>query len=338
MLRDNVPGVSLALARDHEIVWTEAFGVRDLEAHEKLTPDTVFEAASLSKPVFAFAVVKLAEQGKLSLEKSLVEYLGSDPSPDEPRFKQITARHVLTHTSGIDNQSSGRAPHLEFTPGERYRYSPHAFDILQKAVRRAVGETYAPMMERLVFKPFGMKSSTTGWSEEYAKSGARGYDSKGNHKQTFNENVWRMTPEEREKFLAPYPWESVPNAAAGLHCTPSDYARFMLEVMRPSDDGVHLSKAMLDDMLTPHVRVEEVQSKDVFWGLGFGLQQPASEPMSFWHTGDWGGNFQHFAVAYRDEGTVMVMMTNGPGALTCREATEWALDRKQPAFKWWLGG
>ena len=337
LLRDKCPGLSLALVRDHEIVWTEAFGVRDLESHDKLTPDTVFEAASLAKPAYGYAVLKQVEQGKLSLEKPLVEYLGRDPNPDEPRFKQITARHVLTHTSGIDSGDTGARPKLEFTPGERFRYSPHAFDVLQKAVDRAVGETMPPMMERSVFKPFGMTRSTTEWSEEFAKSGARAYDPQGVRQRTFDEKVWRMSPEERKKFLEPYPFESVPNAAAGLQSTPADYARFLIGAMRASSDGSHLSEKMLGDMLTPHVRVEEVKSNDVFWGYGFGLQCPPEAPKSFWHTGDWGGFFQNYAVAYRDEGTALVVMTNGHGVKICREVAEVALDREQPAFKWWVG-
>jgi len=338
LVRDKCPGLSLALVREHEIVWKEAFGVRDLETKDKLTPDTVFEAASLSKPAYSYAVLKLVEQGKMSLEKPLVEYLGRDPNPDEPRLKQITARHVLTHTSGISSAQSEGPPELEFAPGERFRYSPHGFDVLQKAVDRAAGETMTPMMELLVLKPFGMTRSTTGWSEEFAKSGARAYDAQGQRRQTFDEKVWRMSPEERAKYLAPYPFESVPNAAATLQCTPADYARFMIEAMRASNDGSHLSQKMLDDMLTPHVRVDEVKSNDVYWGYGFGLQCPTGVPKSFWHTGDWGGFFQNYAVAYRDEGTALVVMTNGHGAKICREIAEVALDREQPSFKWWLGG
>jgi CubicO group peptidase (beta-lactamase class C family) len=85
------PHSSPALVREHKIVWAEAFGVADKEANVPLTPETVFEAASLTKPAYAFAMLKLVEQGKFSLERPLVEYLGRDLNPDEPRFKQITA-------------------------------------------------------------------------------------------------------------------------------------------------------------------------------------------------------------------------------------------------------
>lgn len=344
MRRHNVPGLSLALAREQKVVWAEAFGLRDKETKAALTPDTVFEAASLSKPAYAYAVLKLVEQGKLSLKRPLVEYIGFDPNPSEPRFRQITLWHLLTHTSGIQGvPPEGQPPKLEFTPGERFQYSPHGFDYLQRAVEHTTGETIVPMMERMLLKPFGMTHSAFGWSEEYAKSGARGYNAKGEHKQTFNEQVWRLSAEERRKALAPYPLESVPNAAAGLHSTPSDYARFLIEVMRPQGgllltamspktDGAHLSREMLNDMLTPHVRVP--QSDALFWGLGFGLQRPRTGPESFWHTGDW-GIFKHYAVAYRQDGSVLVVMTNGSGLEACRDVAVQALGREQPAFAWW---
>ena len=336
MRRHSVPGLSLALVREHEIAWAEAFGLRDKEAKAALTPATVFEAASLSKPAYAYVVLKLVEHGKLDLKRPLIEYLGRDLNPDEPRFRQITAWHVLTHTSGIEPQpGEGRPPRLVFTPGERFEYSPHGFDILQLAVERAVAETIAPMMERMLLDPFGMTSSAYGWSEEFAQSGARGYDAKGERDQTFNERVWRLSAEERTKALAPYPLESVPNAAAGLHATPSDYARFLIEVMRPAQDKFHLSPRLVTQMLTPHVRIDKFDS--LSWGLGFGLQRPRTGPESFWHWGDW-GIFQHYAVACRDEGSALVVMTNSSGQPACRDVAHSALDHEQPAFGWLMSG
>ena len=335
MRRHNVPGLSLAMVREHKIVWAEAFGLADKEANVPLTPETVFEAASLTKPAYGFAVLKLADQGKFDLQRPLVEYLGRDLNPAEPRFKQITAWHVLTHTSGIEPvPGKNRPPQLVFSPGERCEYSPHGFDILQLAVERAAGEKITPMMERMLIKPFGMTRSAMGWSDAYAKSGARGYNDKGERKQTFDERVWRMPAEERAKFLAPYPFESVPNAAAGLHSTPSDYARFLIEAMRPAGDGFHLSEAMVTKMLTPHVRVHGFDL--LYWGLGFSIQRPQSGPESFWHGGDW-GIFQHFAVAYRGDGSALVVMTNTNGFPAVREVAERALGREQPAFKWLMG-
>ena len=333
MRRYKVPGLSLALIQDYKIAWAEAFGLRDKESNSTLTPETVFEAASLSKPAYSYVVLKLVELGKFSLERPLLEYLGRDLDPAEPRFKQVNARHVLSHTSGIEPQpgGEGRPPKLVFAPGERFEYSPHAFDILQLAVERAVGEKITPMMERMLLRPLGMTQSEYGWSEAFAKSGARGYNDKGEHDQTFNEQVWRLPAEERARVLAPYPFESVPNAAAGLHATPTDYARFLMAAMRPGNDDVHLAPAMHRQMLTPHVRVDKFDT--LAWGLGFGLQSPRSQPLSFWHWGDW-VVFQHYAVAYPEMGRGLVVMTNSSGLPACRDVTHRALGYGQPAFEW----
>jgi CubicO group peptidase (beta-lactamase class C family) len=336
MRRYKVPGLSLAYIRDRQITWAEAFGLRDKETNSVLTPETVFEAASLSKPAYSYVVLKLVELGKFNLERPLLEYLGRDLNPDEPRFRQVNGRHVLTHTSGIEPQpgGEGRPPKLVFAPGERFEYSPHAFDILQLAVEQAVGETIAPMMERMLLRPFGMVQSGYGWSEAFANSGARGYTAKGEHDQTFNEQMWRLSAEDRVRVLKPYPFESVPNAAAGLHSTPTDYARFLVEAMRPGEDDFHLAPAMHKQMLTPHVSIDKFDA--LSWGLGFGLQQPRSTPRSFWHWGDW-GLFQHYAVAYPEEGCALVVMTNGSGLLACRDVALSVLGYVQPAFEWLTG-
>jgi CubicO group peptidase (beta-lactamase class C family) len=330
--RYRLPGLSLALVREREIVWAEAFGLRDKEANAPLTPDTLFESASLTKPAYAYAVLKLAEQGRFDLRRSLTEYLGRNYNPGDPRLARVNAWHVLTHTSGIAPvPEAGKPTQMDFAPGERFRYSPHAFDHLQKAVERAIGEPIEPMMQRMLLQPFGMKQSAFRWSEDFVQSGARGYDDTGKRGQTFNERVWRFTPEEWAKFFAPYPFEVYPNAAAGLHCTPSDYARFLIEVMRPGRSQFHLGPDMMGQMMTPQVRVGEF--KALHWGLGFGLQRPAAGPHSFWHWGDW-GIFQHYAVAYRDEGAALVVMTNSTGLLACQEVAVRALGYEQPSFAW----
>jgi CubicO group peptidase (beta-lactamase class C family) len=336
MRRHSVPGVSLALVRDREMVWDEAFGVRDIETKAPLTPGTVFEAASLSKPAYAYCVLKLVELKKFDLHRPVMEYLPPEVIPEDPRFKLVTAWHLLTHTSGIEGgPPKSRRAKLEFTPGERSVYSPHGFDFLQVAVERATGEQVAPVMERMLVRPFGMTATSLGYSEAVAQSGARGYDAKGAPKKTFNERFWRWTAEEKAAMLADYPLERFPSAAAGINSTPSDYARFLIEVMKPSGDASHIGPRMLKEMLKPHARLEGYHS--LYWGLGFAVQRPRSGPASFWHSGDW-GIFKHYAVAYRDTGAAFVIMTNsGNGYRVCREASVAALGLEQPAFQWMMG-
>ena len=100
----DVPGLSIALLRDGELVWRHGFGVKNTKTNEPVTDDTVFEAASLSKPVFAYAVLKLFDAGKFDLDKPLNQYLpGNYDVGADPRLRQITARHVLSHTPNFPN-------------------------------------------------------------------------------------------------------------------------------------------------------------------------------------------------------------------------------------------
>lgn len=102
-----VPGLSVALVQKGELVWHRGFGVKNAETKEPVVPNTVFEAASLSKPVFAYAVLKLVDAGKMDLDTPLQHYLpGSYDVGDDARLSQITARHVLSHTPGFPTGDS----------------------------------------------------------------------------------------------------------------------------------------------------------------------------------------------------------------------------------------
>ncbi len=115
MQAGEAPGLSLALIREAKLVWHHGFGVKNAETKEPVTDSTVFEAASLSKPVFAYAVLKLVDSGKLDLDKPLNQYLpGNYDVGDDPRLNQITARRVLSHTTGFPNWRPNGSPVLKF--------------------------------------------------------------------------------------------------------------------------------------------------------------------------------------------------------------------------------
>ena len=98
-----VPGLSIAVIRNGKLAWNHGFGVKNAETKEPVTEDIVFEAASLSKPVFAYAVLKLVDSGKLELDTPLVKYLNRPYIENDDRVNLITARRVLTHTTGFPN-------------------------------------------------------------------------------------------------------------------------------------------------------------------------------------------------------------------------------------------
>lgn len=112
-----VPGLSLALVSDGRVAWGRGFGVTDSVTQRAVSPDTLFEAGSVSKTVFAYAVMKLCEQGRLALDSPLVSYVADRWIDGDSRFGQITARHVLSHTSGLPNWRSNDDPlRIAFEP------------------------------------------------------------------------------------------------------------------------------------------------------------------------------------------------------------------------------
>ena len=328
MEKTAVPGLSLTLIRGNRVFCSRAFGVRSRVSQEPVTPDTVFEAASLSKPVFAYASLKLCETGILDLDTPLVEYLPEPYVPDEPRLELVTMRHVLSHTPGFPNwRPKGQPLRMHFAPGERFSYSGEGYVYLQAVIEHVTGQTSVEYIGATILKPFGMKNSRFVWTGQKDLPVAVGHDENG---------------EPVEKKL----WPEM-NAAASLHCTPADLGKFMLAVMRPSaENTAHLGSEMTKKMLTPQVQVNDsapwhedwpkptVQVNDlVSWGLGWGIQHTSTGD-SFWHWGD-NGCYRAFAAGFPKEGMGVVIMTNGKnGQQAIRDILHQIVGGDYPGLDW----
>src|SRR5438876_4692583 len=153
------PGVSIAIIRDAKVLWRRGFGVRDSASKEPVDNDTVFEAASVSKTVFAYAAMKLCEKGVIGLDTPLTKYAPKPFLEGDPRLELITARHVLSHTTGFQNWRSEKEPlKIHFTPGEKYLYSGEGYSYLQSVVTQVTGQPIEPYMKANLLVPFGMTS------------------------------------------------------------------------------------------------------------------------------------------------------------------------------------
>ena len=319
--KGNVPGLSMALIRNGKTYWAHGFGVKNAKTKQAVTVETVFEAASLSKPVFAYGVLKLVDEGKLDLDTPLTKYLpGSYDVKDDDRINQITARFVLSHRTGFRNWRNNQPLNIYFTPGERFSYSGEGFVYLSKVVEKITGEPFNDWMTKTVFQPLGMTSSSYLWRPDYEERAATGHDADRQVRQKGKPNQV--------------------NAAASLHTTASDYARFMEAVM----NGTGLKPATWKQMLTPQVAVDpectnctdrapKQRSKEVLWGLGVGIENtPNGE--TFWHWGD-NGAFKAFMIAYPRHKTGLVMFANSENGLSIHtEIVEEALGGQHPAFAW----
>lgn len=337
-----VPGLQIALIREARVIWSQGFGTRSVTGKEPVNTETVFEAASLSKPAFAYMALKLCELGKLGLDTPLTEYMPEPFIPDEPRLKLITARMVLSHSSGLSHARPPGAPlTIGFTPGTDFSYSAPGFQYLQIVIERLTGRGLSELMDEYLLKPLGMSNSSFGWQERFRKNFAEGHGRNGKPGLSGNGRYMRMTEEQRQKFNRDYPENREPGAAAGLYTTATDFAKYMIEIMRSSKkDKTHLSEQAVAEMLRPQVKVRKAMSigqpvRGVSWGLGWGIEE-TNEGDAFWHWGDW-GVYRNFAVGYRNQGTGLVVMTNSfHGARVYMEMIKEAIGGTHPALDFLL--
>lgn len=309
-----VPGISIAVIRGGETAWTGNYGVMNSETGQPVTDATIFEAASLSKPVFAYGVLKLVDERIVDLDKPLYEYLGKDYVEDE-RIRKVTARMVLNHSPGFPNWR-GRGKDLSFIndPGEKYSYSGEGFVYLQRVVEHLTEKPLNDYMNEAVFEPLGMSSSSFIWQDLYDKTCATGHDDESKPRR-------KRKPENA-------------NAAASLHTTAADYAKFLSALIH----GTGLKKETHKAMFSKQISLPEKWRKsgvhpEMAWGLGIGLQIN-DEGTSFWHWGD-NGPFKCYTVTFAEHGSGVVMFTNGVNGL---EIAEWVVKYltggKNPAFDW----
>jgi len=321
MERGAVPGLSLALIENGRIVWSSGFGVRNVTTKEPVDEHTIFEAASLTKPVVAYAALRLADQGKLDLDAPLSRYLPAPYIDADPRLDQITARRVLSHNTGFPNwRPEGKPLVIHFTPGERFSYSGEGFVYLGQVIERITGVLLDRFVAQTVFEPLGMKESSLVWEQPFNQQTATGHTEAG------------VAIPKRKPLKH--------NAAASLHTTATDYARFMIAVM----NGTGLKPATARAMISQQTKVDQgcsncigrpvtQPSESIFWGLGVGLQHTAGGD-SFWHWGD-NGVFRCMMIGYPASKQGIIIFTNsGNGLAIAPHIAKLAMHEAQPAFAW----
>ncbi|MBI2688481.1 MAG: serine hydrolase [Acidobacteria bacterium] len=288
------PGLSILIIQNAQIAYRRGFGVTDAGTQKPVDNETVFEAASTSKPVFAYAVMKLCERGVLSLDTPLTKYTKNRFLKDDPRLDLITARHVLSHTTGFQNWRNNDDPlQIHFTPGEKHSYSGEGYAYLQSVVSQITGQPIEDYMRANIFKPFGMTKSGYVWNGIFEAHAARPHDPNG---QPLNNR--KRTKEDAARYAA----------AGDLHTTPTDYARFLLAVINPAPaDEYRLTKKSLDEMVKPQVQLNDAYKSA--WALGW-KTVPIGTRHIITHGGDNLG-FHCVAAAALETKSGFYAMTNG---------------------------
>lgn len=308
----HVPGAALALIDHGEVIWTKGYGVADKTTGTPATPETVFQAASISKSVTAWGVMRLAQEGKLSLDAPVERYLTRwHLPPSNFDNSGVTIRRLLSHTAGLsipgypgvapgnplptlEQALSGEAGaagsvRVEFAPGTKFSYSGGGYTLLQLVIEEIAHDTFASYMRHEVLQPLGMTHSSFEWTPEIQGSTATAYDQTGNRLPNF------LYAEQ---------------AAAGLYTTAADLAKFVSAGMTgPKGEvagrGVLTQETFLQ-MVSP------APATNGQYGLGFDIQKLPGGLRMVYHPGSnrgWAG-----MIAELPEGRQgLVLLMNGDG-------------------------
>jgi CubicO group peptidase (beta-lactamase class C family) len=338
MAHYGVPGVSIAVIDDHQLEWAKGYGLLEAGGSERVMADSLFNAGSLAKPLSAAAALALVERGLLDLDEDVNEKLVSWQVPENEYTaeEKVTLRRLLSHSAGLTDgfamrsssdpefdwwkASEGEAPTITIqqvleaqppaddgkptrvtrVPGTAYKYSNHGYGVVQLLMTDVTHQPFSELMQETVLEPLGMTSSTF---EQPLPEELRD--------RATTEHYVNGQPFEGKRHHYPL------LAAGGLWTTPSDLARFAIEIMRARDgeSNLLLSQEIGEEMLTPQIEVDDSSLIDAY-GLGFDLAEDGRE-FRFMHTGGtWGSTCLLWV--HPETGQGAVIMTNsasGEGAI-----------------------
>jgi len=332
MEKHHVPAVSVAVIKDFRVHWAKAYGVADIVTGAKADPETLFQAASISKPVAAMAVLRAVQDGRFGLDDDINSILKSWklPTGDFTKSQPVTPRSLLSHTSGLDDGFGfpgyhpdaplptltqildGQKPsnvgnvRLARPPMTAMKYSGGGVTLMQLALTDVIGQPFPEMMRRTVLDPLGMAHS--GYEQPLSaardRNAARAHGLEGQAMDA----KWHVYPELE---------------AAGLWTTPSDLTTFLIEVQQSIQGRSNrvLSRAIAQEMVTP-VGVGD-------YAVGLGISK-LGEGWYFGHGGsNWG--FRCDMRAHKVKGYGVAIMTNGDRGGRVIEELE---RRVESAYRW----
>ena len=306
-----LPGLSIAIVNQDKIVYHNTFGVTNLKTKKPVNKETIFEAASLSKPLFAYFIMKMAEKGEIDLDKPIYPYL--EPmfkegvvAPDSfEAYKTLTPRIILSHGTGIPNWVKNGPITIAFKPGTDFSYSGEAYQHLGAAfgIKKEIG--WGSALDSLFLKeaahPIGMDRSFYTWNVVLETHAATGH---------MNGKV--NTEIHRDKKVGP---------GYSLQSDAEDYANFLIEMMYPKN----IKETTRDLMLQEHNHFKAdnklvKETGQTGWGLGF-AQKPTPNGLMHLHTGN-NQDFQAYTMFIPEQKYGFVMFGNSNNLFPLLETIE----------------
>ena len=329
-----VTELGIAILNDQKVVYLKTYGYRDKEKALQLTPDSVMSAASFTKVAFADMVMQLVPERVLELDRPVYQYLPK-PLPEysnyqdlagDDRYKQISARMLLSHTSGFPNWrrfTDDQKLRIYFEPGSRFAYSGEGLDLLQLVIETVTKKPLGDLMRERVFQPMGMNRTSMVWETMFESDYANGYD-------------------EEERSLGPQRRKRA-DAAGSMLTTPADFALFMNGVM----NSTGLRAQAREIMLSPQIQIlskhefpplsnestNENKGIRLSYGLGWGLYWTPYGKAFFKEGHDDG--WRNYTVCFDDAKTGIVIMTNSSnGEGIYKELLETLLKNTYTPIEW----
>lgn len=345
-----VPGAAAGLVRSGAVE-QHAWGVADARTNAPIASDSLFEAASLSKPVTAFVALSLAARGDFDIDAPLIRYGLPSPNASDERGARVTARHVLSHSSGWRNWRRAADPPLtaDFEPGARYQYSGEAFVQLQRVLEHVAGRGFADLATEVAFEPLGMTRSTflvtpgTAAMALVTPHGAR-QQPRESHNLRVARHLERSAPTGRaasslrvaeveallpsmDPPLPGIPAMVMPNAAGSLVTTVADYLRFWSHLLAatPGSRDANILERMM--------ALETPINAELSWGLGI-ARETGNDGLRLWHQGDNPG-FKNFLSVHPARREAVVVFTNADSGMRVAERVIRAMTgHDHGAFSW----
>lgn len=285
-----VPGLAMAFIENGKLIDTMTLGEADPSSGKMVTRETHFEAASLTKPVFAKVVMELADEGLIDLDRPLWEYVPEAMPSEDPRCKKVTAKHVLSHATGFPGW--GQLPvEMAFDPGTAFGYSGVGYTFLQRVVEKITGQRLDDLMQKRVFNPLKMDDAAMIWTGPLNRTLARTVDTDG-----------RIEPP-RDGCQHSVALE--PNCAFSLHVTIQDYPKFMEAVLGDEE---------LIKRIYSHINPVGL---GISWGLGWGIYKDI-----IWHWGDNGGFKSFVGIDPKTKDGILIHTNGFNGLKVCYDIFE----------------
>ncbi|MBS1662554.1 MAG: beta-lactamase family protein [Bacteroidetes bacterium] len=311
MRKAGVTGLCLGIVKDNQVSYVKAYGYKNKPRGQMNDTATCFYGASLSKAVFAYVVMKLVDSSIIALDTPLYRYLPK-PLPQygnymdlagDDRWKLLTARHCLDHTTGFPNwrffnPNDNSKLEFFFTPGERYAYSGEGLALLQFVIETKTGRGLEDIAREKVFVPVGMRRTSYVWQQGFESDFAVGH----------NEKEDTLAKNRRKRA----------NAAGSMETTIADFTRFLAAVMQGRGLSVRASGEMFRPQIAIHQKVQfpslntttttDNDKIELSYGLGWGVFKSSKGAVFFKEGHDDG--WQHYCIGIPGEKAAYVFMTN----------------------------